>query len=392
MTQSQQVLVSLLKKSLFNFEAKIPGDVNWQEVYEEANFQSVIPFVYDATVGIDNIPGEILKKLKAHTIAVMFNNENVMKAQKELCELLETEKFDYSILKGMSIAKDYTKPQLRTLGDVDVLVRKEKYQTVKKLLSKNGYLLIDDGDNHFHCAFKKNGVVFEIHFEITDFPDLEKAKALRKQLDSMLDKVQKVKFSQVEFNSLEQLYQAVSLLLHMERHISKDGLGLRQILDWGFFILNNRDFFENEKNVAFLKKYGIYNFAIISTKLFNKYFLDQDVESEVVDSLFELSLKKGNFGVKREIEETYANGSIRIHNKNRIIAFFVFTQNRSLLTWSLAKKYNFFKYFGFIYLPIRHIFKKIFKSNDKISYKKVIDSVNEVNEVYKELGFFEGNI
>ena len=88
MTKSQQVLISLLKKSLFNFEVEIPADVDWQEVYDEANFQSVIPLVYDATVGIEGIPKDVLKKLKAHTIAVMFNNDKVVKAQSEICKLL----------------------------------------------------------------------------------------------------------------------------------------------------------------------------------------------------------------------------------------------------------------------------------------------------------------
>ncbi len=392
MTQSQQVLIGLLKKSLFNFEANIPDNVDWQEVLEEAIFQSVVPFAYDATAGIENIPEEVLKKFKSHTVAVMFNNDKIVKAQGELCELFEKNDIKYAILKGLSIAKDYPKPDLRTLGDVDVLVRKNEYQKVKRFLIKNGYQLINNGDNHFHCTLKKSDVVFELHFEMTDFPNLEKAVALKKQLDNALNQVKNVKFGNNEFESLSQLYQALSLLLHMERHISKDGLGLRQILDWGFFVLNNGDFFESKENVDVLKKYGLYNFAIICTKLFNKYFLNQNIENTTADALFDLSLKKGNFGVKREVEETYANGSVRIHKKNKVVAFFIFTQNRALLTWSLAKKYNFFKYFGFIYLPIRHLFKKIFKHSDSISYKKVIDSVNEVNEVYKDLKIFEGSL
>ena len=64
----------------------------WQEVFEEAKFQSVIPMAYDATSGIEGIPTEVLKQFKSNTIAIMFNNDKVVKAQSEICKLLEDNK------------------------------------------------------------------------------------------------------------------------------------------------------------------------------------------------------------------------------------------------------------------------------------------------------------
>ena len=152
MTNSQKILLDLLKKGLFCVDVEIPDEVNWQEVYEEANFQSVIPIVYDATVGIENIPQDVLKKLKAHTIAVMVNNDSVAKVQKEVCELLEKNKINYCILKGLSVARYYNNPELRTLGDVDILVSNKEFAKAKSVLLERGYVLTEE-ENNYHCAF-----------------------------------------------------------------------------------------------------------------------------------------------------------------------------------------------------------------------------------------------
>jgi len=388
LTKSQQVLISLLKKGLFNFEAEIPTDVDWQEVYDEANFQSVIPFVYDATAGIENIPADILKKLKAHTIAIMFNNDKVTKVQTSVCKLLEDNKINYCILKGLSVARYYNKPELRTLGDVDILVSKDAFDYVKSFLSQNGYVLTDDEKNHFHCAFKKDEVRIELHFEMSDFPNTSVCDELRKELDKAMEYVEKAECMGLQFYSLDVLYQACSLLLHTERHISKDGIGLRQLIDFGMFIKENPEFLSDEENVAFLKKFGLYKLTIICSDLFEKYFCNSEIDNKVAEKLLEMSLKKGTFGSKQEKEESYSNGSVRVNSKNKFFAFFEFTQNRALLTWSLAKKYQFLKYLGFIYLPIRHIFRTVFKKQ-KVDYKKVLKSNNEVYSLYNDLSIFK---
>ena len=122
MTNAQCVLIDLLRKSLFNFDINIPEYTDWQAVYDEANFQAVIPLAFDGTAGIDGIPEDIYKKFKNHTVAVMLNNDKVIKGQQELTALLEKNKVQYAILKGLSLARYYPKPELWTWGDVDFLV------------------------------------------------------------------------------------------------------------------------------------------------------------------------------------------------------------------------------------------------------------------------------
>lgn len=390
MTDAQRVLIALLKKSLFNFEVEIPDNTDWQEVYDEANFQSVIPLAFDGTAGVKGIPADIYKKFKNHTVAVMLNNDNVINGQKELTKLLEKNNVKYAILKGTSVARYYPKPELRTLGDVDFLVAKEDFDSTKQLLIDNEYTLTEDEFNHFHCAFSKNGVTFELHFEMSEFPDNEVCNALRNELNSVAKDAMETNFSELSFYALRTLFQAVSLLLHMERHLRKSGLGIRQLMDWGVFEKAHPELLTDESNVVFLKKYGLYRFAIVSKNTFEKYFLDKDIVNESAEDLFEIILKKGNFGAKRTSEQTYATYMLSSNNKSPF-KWFNYFKTRSLYSWKATKNHKWLSNFAFIVLPIRYLVRVLFRKRKMINYNELISESDSMSGIVKDLGVFKND-
>ncbi|MEE1002436.1 MAG: nucleotidyltransferase family protein [Acutalibacteraceae bacterium] len=386
MTNAQCVLIDLLRKSLFNFDINIPEDTDWQAVYDEANFQAVIPLAFDGTAGIKGIPKDIYKKFKNHTVAVMLNNDKVIKGQWELTDLLEKNNVKYAILKGLSVARYYPKPELRTLGDVDFLVSKDDLDSTKQLLIDNGYVLDEKEDGHFHYKFYKNEVRFELHDEISDFPDSEMCRELRQELLKSVDNIENLNCKEISFSGFSDFYQAMSLLLHMERHFRIVGLGIRQLIDWGVFV-KRTSILENTEFINFTKKYGIYKFAEACTMTFNKYFGGEEISDEHIDTIFELLLKKGNFGVKQTEELLIADENLSTNN-NFVLKWFKFFKQKSLISWNLAKKYNWLSNFGFIVIPIRYAFRVIFKKRRKINYKLLVAESDKVNDINNYLNIF----
>lgn len=386
MTNAQCVLIDLLKKSLFNFDINIPEDTDWQAVYDEANFQAVIPLAFDGTAGIDGIPEDIYKKFKNHTVAVMLNNDSVIKGQQELTALLQKNNVKYAILKGLSVARYYPKPELRTLGDVDFLVSKDDFESTKQLLIDNGYAFDEEEDGHFHYQFHKNGVRFELHDEISDFPDSEMCRELGQELLKSVDDIEELNCNDITFSGFSVFYQAMSLLLHMERHFRIVGLGIRQLMDWGVFVRQS-SILENTDFINFTKKYGIYKFAEACTLTFNKYFCGEKVSDDHIDSIFELLLQKGNFGVKQTEELLIADEDLSSNN-NFVIKWFKYFKQKSLASWNLAKKYNWLSNFGFIVIPIRYAFRVIFKKRKKINYKLLVSESDKVNAINSYLDIF----
>lgn len=392
MTDSQNMLINLLRKSLFDFNFEIPESVDWNCVYEEAAYQSVVAMAFDGTSGIPDIPAEIYKDFKDYTISVFLKNDSVLNEQKSLIKLLESNDVKYAVLKGTSAARLYNKPELRTLGDIDILVKKSDFESTKSLLMLNEYRLIDDGFNHFHCEFERNGVVVELHHEISEFPKTKLCDELRAELQKAVDSTVKADKSELgyEYSILSPLYQAVSLLLHMERHLRKSGLGIRQLMDWGTFINKHPDILADEYSIDFLKKYGLYRFAIVSKKAFEKYLLDNSIIDNGIDELFEIILKKGNFGVKRSEKQTYATYMISSDNKSPL-KWFRYFKTRSMYSWELTKKHRWLSNFAFIVLPMRYLIRVIFGKRKMINYNELISESNSMSGIVKDLGVFKND-
>lgn len=114
-------LFDLLKASLFTND---PVDLpDWQSTFTEMKDQAVAA-----------LPGEWLK---SYPIAPEWSKYcslqqgqwvRVMHAQDELISLMESHHISSVIIKGAAAAMYYPYPTLRSMGDVDVLVKREDHE------------------------------------------------------------------------------------------------------------------------------------------------------------------------------------------------------------------------------------------------------------------------
>ena len=88
-----------------------------------------------------------------------------------LCYLFTSNGFDVLALKGSCIRKLYPQPDMRTMGDIDLLVKtdgtKEERNRVKELMLSNGYVadVLDDGQVDAYKKESNSDIYVEIHFE-----------------------------------------------------------------------------------------------------------------------------------------------------------------------------------------------------------------------------------
>ena len=88
----------------------------------------------------------------------------VMHAQDQLIKLLEAHGIPCVILKGAAAAMAYPHPTLRSMGDVDFLVKRRDFEKAAALLEENGYALSHDKDSaSHHYGYTKDHISFELH-------------------------------------------------------------------------------------------------------------------------------------------------------------------------------------------------------------------------------------
>ncbi len=206
----------------------------------------------------------------------------------------------YVILKGTSAAQYYPWPEYRTMGDIDIITRREDYGSVCEAMMKNAWRETTsemDQKRGRHRTFEKKGVVVEIHAFFASMNDVDKAKAFD---DLVISNI-------TDNHVLPDLINGLVLIDHVNQHM-EEGIGLRQIIDWMMFVdrcLTDEKWDEFEKMVS---QTGLKELAVTTTRMCEIYLGLQahkwsiGAREKLCGELMEYVMKCGNFGA--DIDQT----------------------------------------------------------------------------------------
>lgn len=236
---SEIAVLNILHTALYgNINNKLEKCVDWSEIDDIARKHVVLPLLLQGAVASPhswNPPDDVKKAWKGYVIRSILHNEASMHAQAEVISILEASNIHCAVLKGSSIAVRYPRPEMRMLGDIDLLVREEQREDALAVLTNNGYHR-HEMDHAFHISLIKGGTYLELHYAVTQFPDTPVGHLIQKRLLTAIDRITTANIDQYTFPVLSEVDQAIALLLHMERHMVNIGIGLRQLCDWCMFI------------------------------------------------------------------------------------------------------------------------------------------------------------
>lgn len=138
------------------------------------------------------------------------------------------------VLKGYGLSLNYTKPNHRPSGDIDIwLFGQQKEADV--LLAKECGIIIDN-EHHHHTVFEWKGFSVENHYDFLNIhhhkSNVEMEKIL-KDLGQDDSHYVEIKGEKVYFPSVN--LHALFMLRHAMSNFASTGFNLRQLLDWGFF-------------------------------------------------------------------------------------------------------------------------------------------------------------
>ena len=242
-----EIALDLMRRSLYDTSDPVDAgfaSADWNHVFTFLREHAVIPFAWHAirkTPAYSRaVPAEIQARMRSIVLNGVFANECLMEAQDGIIRLFGENGIPCAVLKGSSVAANYPRPELRALGDIDLLVRPDALDVARDLLIKEGYALEKREKAHdFHISFRKNNVLVELHFAVSHIPDAKRAECVDELMEDALDGVLWRPAEPYVFPTLSPAHQAVSLLLHMERHWVDEGIGLRQLMDWHTFVHSN---------------------------------------------------------------------------------------------------------------------------------------------------------
>ena len=383
MTQSETILLSLIKKSLFGIDYSLPSDVDWNAVFQEAQDQAVVGIV--APVVPHDCPYEIEAKwnsAKNHQIAQQVRYWH---AQDQLDKLLTENEIPYVILKGAAAAMNYPDPFRRSMGDIDFLVPPKLFERAKTLLLENGYIQNHE-QNDRNIGLSKDHISFELHFRFS-YSDLNMEDVLLNGLSHSERKT----VENHSFYALPTVENGLVLLGHLWGHLHT-GVGLRQVLDWMLFVHDNlNDELWNAVFSSLTKAYGLQKLAITTAHMSQKYIGLPDnyswyakADETLCYDLLSQILHFGNFdrkSVNKTIADVKVQGALSgIHR----YGFFRLLQQRGEAHWEACHRHPWLKSFAWLYQLIRYPVLWL-KMPKQYNLSVLVQKENKVHDLLRRL-------
>lgn len=314
MTQ-RLTFLNILKSSLWGTKLEIrPSSNELAKVFGIAKSQSVLGLVAnvvltDAEIAKELSP-DVQKRLRTFVMSNMATHSKLNKILIQVVSLLSESGITSVLLKGQGIAKNYPIPELRQCGDIDLYVGEQNYYKVHSLLSPLSSA-IDDLDSlsdgkHFHLVLEN--VIIEVHRFAEVLPSPTYNKAYQEYaLMGLTHNLNVIDFEGVKINTPADDFNAFYIFNHLWYHFMTEGVGLRQICDWMFFLHAKYD----SINVAYLESILKRMNLVVPWKTFGCILVDHlgmpASEFPLYDSkysskascLLSRILDEGNFGRER---------------------------------------------------------------------------------------------
>lgn len=168
-----------------------------------------------------------LPEFQSAMVSSTFHYVNRNDAINKIHDLFCNSQIEYFIFKGSEIAQYYPVPQLRTMGDTDILVHEEDRERAHRLLLDLGMINHSKGKNEWVYFYK--GMEFELHCRLMNEKWLG---IIPPHFDFMNCRWEYTKkdVDSTKFH-LDTSYHFVFILLHLRKHFINSGVGFRQFVD-----------------------------------------------------------------------------------------------------------------------------------------------------------------
>lgn len=379
MKQAEKFTLEIIKETINGIPADLPEDIEWDKIYFELEQQAIVSLVYPWTKQHDVSNTDVLKKWYSTTFSQITAWYVLMENQNNLVKLLTNGGYSFAIMKGTANGLLYPKPELRTVGDIDFLVKTEDYEKIYELLVDNGYKLAAAKDDlKHHLELTQNGIIFEMHKRPagTKRRYSEKNQRLIQYFQDGLNKTETAEIEGYSFPVLSPEHTGIMLLLHTARHL-RSGIGIRHLVDWMMYVKTyvTDEFWRNrleplafDADVEILAKV-ITRCCQLYLGLSDSITWCKDIDREICEDTIDYFMHQGNLGQKvagKEANIKYFTEVTSVRN------FFRRLDRSSKYSFPLGQKCILLRPLGWSYQLFRYFCKSVFYRND--IRKNMLDS------------------
>ena len=289
MISNYKNLFSIIKAALTDDFIVLEDTLDYAELFEISKRHQMVPLVY---CGIQKLKGDLeeIVKFQDCTLRLFYYDFKQLECLNQIEEAFSSNCIDYMLLKGASIKKLYPSSELRLMGDIDILIKEEQYEQIRKALSNIDFFEGNETD-HEMIWRSRDGVLVELHKRlIPSYNDDYYSYYCNSWEKPLLQK------GNCYAMSAEDEY--IYIFTHLTKHYRDGGIGLKHMIDVWYFAL---------KHPSLDMEYINHEFDKLSLKRFHEnilktlavWFHGKDC-TDLTDYITERIIESGAYGIKEK--------------------------------------------------------------------------------------------
>ena len=271
-------------------------------------------------------------------------------------------------LKGTVLKELYPKPEMRSMGDADILIKTNQYDVIKSLMQNLGYSEKIESNHEF--IWKKNNINIELHKRL--IPSYNKDYYAYYGDGWRLAKLQNAtRYSMTDED------QMIYLCTHFAKHYRDAGIGIKHIIDLWIYRkakpLLDEEYIKNE-----LTELQLYDFYVNVINTLSVWFDGKKADGKT-DLITDVIFNSGVYGTGK----TYIlSEAVKISKSTKLVKTKKFFKLTFLPYNSMCMKYPILKKAPLL-LPILWIYRilraLLFKHNTIKIQKDTLEQMNAEN-------------
>lgn len=286
-------------------------NTDWNNLYELSKKQALLGIVLD---GIELLPEckrpprPLYLKWCADVLHIEDENIKLNKRIGEFIEILRSENIEPIVLKGQGVGSFYPNPMHRNSGDIDLYIGEKNFEKVNRILEKEGRQQHET--NARHSCYSWREAIIENHkilAKMSPFTNGKLQKYIKQWHENKL--YEKVNLNGFIISTPPLEFDVVYILLHIVKHLIRQGIGLRQVCDWVEILKYADNKIDKNKARKILKDLKLEtaakifgSIAVRNLGLGKKYLLidygpkDIEIGEKILNKILDI----GNFGIHND--------------------------------------------------------------------------------------------
>ncbi|WP_088188779.1 nucleotidyltransferase family protein [Desulfosporosinus sp. FKA] len=396
--------ISLLSAFINRQDPQQEGELIWEKIYKLSRIHSVSGILYLMAQKLRNDYQPdivLLNKMKRDYNSTLVRSVRQEAEIKLIIEKLNAAKICHAFMKGYVIKNYYPVKEMRTMGDIDFLIKPEDREKAHQLMLEIGYEAGETNEGG-HWDYTLGSVHIEIHTQV-----------MYRNISNGLDYVSY--FSDI-WSHMKQKpndytyeltveYHFLFLLVHMAKHFDDCGCGIRMIMDISMFLIYFQDRLDWDYIKGELKRLNLEAFSknifVLCSQWFNVLFPEKigRLDESFYEDLSSYILSAGTFGFyQRNIHASVLRKEYK-HEEGASMVPAVLRAYRKICfpsyeNMSKVKRYSFLRNRPFL-LPAAWIYRAFYsilvkdKSSLGMLFNLALESKEDVKgqyEVISKLG------